>query len=55
MALRVEQRGNLFPFAEGLREFVRGKNTRAARAAAMNVAELLTIWGNSLTGGKWSQ
>jgi hypothetical protein len=47
------QRGNTEAFADGLRDWLRGRRTLQADAAGQNVAKLLMLFGQSVTDNKW--
>ena len=42
-------------FADGLQAWGRGRRTLEAEAAGLNLAELLNLWGQSMTDGKWGK
>ena len=49
------QRGNTEAFADGLRDWLRGRRTLAGEAAGQNVAKLLILFGQSVTDNKWQE
>lgn len=50
---RASQRRSLVAFAEGLTDWIRGADSLEAEAASLNVADLLGMWGDTMTEGKW--
>ncbi len=52
--LRMEQRKSIEAFADGLTDLVRGVDSLPAEAAALNIADLLILFGNANTDNKWS-
>lgn len=52
--LQLEQRSSLESFAAGLTEWVRGDDSEAAEAAALNVANILHMVGDVCSDGKFT-
>ena len=48
------QRSSRARMAHGLAAALRGEESTRSMAFCENVCELLSIWGNSLTGGHWA-
>ncbi len=52
--MRALQRTSPGAFAEGIDAWMRGSTDLYAEAAATNVAALLILAGDYMSGGKWS-
>jgi hypothetical protein len=53
--LRAWQRKAPDVFADGLQAFLMGQHTLEAEAAGLNLAELLNLWGQTMTDGRWGK
>jgi hypothetical protein len=53
LSCRAEQRRDVEAFADGLRGWLRGDDALGAEAAGLNLAEILILWGKSMTDNKW--
>jgi len=52
-SLRLQQRRDMAAFGDGLADLFAGRSTLDAEAASMNLAEILILSGDSMTGGKF--